>query len=827
MAYMPRLRFRSRTRKDEDSGYATDFGVSSDSGSSLSHSAAVAPAPRVPSASSTRALHGTAGGSESPSKAGPVTFDHVRSCSPTGGTSSKIPPNGSAASGQYPMLPSLVPARVAPAPPAVLPTAPSPPPTPPSATAAHPLTPPPAAAVPPLTPPPAAAAPPLTLPPAAAAELDGARTRILLVSDSPRSNSGEWEGAFVDHAPADVIEDQDRRAAEDGTGDSFQHGSSDISAEPESEDDEYEEVDEEIQVHLPKFRPLPGLLVWPNLPMLVFWLFNTGLVKKSTALLAWQVSVGELGAAKVNIDAAPEASCGWSCTTLAIFVLACVAAMLAVSYLMLRTFWREFRDDTWKPTKPAIQANEVSDPLFRCWSQIKRGVDRLICCTPPPVMPTDTEVTSTFRRYDLSGDGRMEASELLTALRDLGIEVPDPTAGARAAAEADHCGTQPLSGAMTSRKAGQPSLLLSRQFSQRLSVRRRAELRLARSIVRLYDRAGDHRLSEAEFAQVVRDAIHAELILHATPRMRGKWAKPGADKAEPARTERLLAHPFAILRGRAADCQDSMSLQLMVKSSGHAYIGMYWAWLSMLIQVACGIVSGIGPYVAPGGSAALAQVLSVALVKLLWVAVLGCFSPCTCGLTNTIVALQFTSEGVSTILVLVASGSVVATSSSLAERLRLASFFLLLLPVFAPIFQRLYDSIVVNIIVNCCRKQFSAMTAFTEAIKLLLAVPAFLANVFGMSGATSGFNVAKLTGTVKGVMTDAERARRLEGKATTVTRKVRRRKNQGKEEAIEHDPNTLLMAGAITATHDVKARRREEADDDEDAGNDDDGGGDD
>ena len=39
---------------------------------------------------------------------------------------------------------------------------------------------------------------------------------------------------------------------------------------------EYEEVEEEVEVAVPPFRPLPAIFVLPNLPMFGFWLFNTG-----------------------------------------------------------------------------------------------------------------------------------------------------------------------------------------------------------------------------------------------------------------------------------------------------------------------------------------------------------------------------------------------------------------------------------------------------------------------------------------------------------------------------------------------------------------------
>ena len=69
-------------------------------------------------------------------------------------------------------------------------------------------------------------------------------------------------------------------------------------------------------------------------------------------------------------------------------------------------------------------------------------------------------------------------------------------------------------------------------------------------------------------------------------------------------------------------------------------------------QVTCGILSGLGPYIMKGTTAAKAQVLSVAAIKLSWAAILACYSPCVCGLANAVIVSQYVSEGTATILLL-------------------------------------------------------------------------------------------------------------------------------------------------------------------------------
>tara|TARA_B110000046_G_scaffold116367_1_gene123415 strand:+ start:429 stop:629 length:201 start_codon:yes stop_codon:yes gene_type:complete len=44
-----------------------------------------------------------------------------------------------------------------------------------------------------------------------------------------------------------------------------------------ADEEDYEEVEIEVEVEVPKYKPLPGLLVFPNLPLLGFWIFGAGL----------------------------------------------------------------------------------------------------------------------------------------------------------------------------------------------------------------------------------------------------------------------------------------------------------------------------------------------------------------------------------------------------------------------------------------------------------------------------------------------------------------------------------------------------------------------
>ena len=105
---------------------------------------------------------------------------------------------------------------------------------------------------------------------------------------------------------------------------------------------EWEEVTVEEQVAVPTFKPLPGILVYPNLPVLAFWIFNSGLVKKSVAVLAYG-----------------QAGIGWN--LLAAAVLASVLVVLCTGFAMLRNFWRHYRAACWKPAASPVISTEVNE----------------------------------------------------------------------------------------------------------------------------------------------------------------------------------------------------------------------------------------------------------------------------------------------------------------------------------------------------------------------------------------------------------------------------------------------------------------------------------
>jgi hypothetical protein len=175
------------------------------------------------------------------------------------------------------------------------------------------------------------------------------------------------------------------------------------------------------------------------------------------------------------------------------------------------------------------------------------------------------------------------------------------------------------------------------------------------------------------------------------------------------------------------------------------------------------------------------------------------------------VCSQFVSEGISSVLLFYAAQN--GASDEEIAQIQLLAFLLLLLPVFLPVMQKVYDGVVVNIILNCVRKKFNPQAALASMTILCLAIPAFAAKAFGVGG--GGFNAAKLSGTVKSLTADAKKQKDAKKGATiTVKRVVRRKKGYVDDYAFGAGANAAAQI------------EQEEEEEEEDVG-DDGGGGDD
>ena len=95
------------------------------------------------------------------------------------------------------------------------------------------------------------------------------------------------------------------------------------------------------------FRRLPGVFVFPMLPLICCKMFVTGLTKSAVGLA-------------VDSDA-----CIGACRAVAVAATIGVAIFALWGWLVLLQFTRTFRAESWKPTKPPELARETRQPRVR------------------------------------------------------------------------------------------------------------------------------------------------------------------------------------------------------------------------------------------------------------------------------------------------------------------------------------------------------------------------------------------------------------------------------------------------------------------------------
>jgi len=301
---------------------------------------------------------------------------------------------------------------------------------------------------------------------------------------------------------------------------------------------------------------------------------------------------------------------------------------------------------------------------------------------------------------------------------------------------------------------------------------RQRKLRRARDLLKEYGATvTEGTLTKNEFKQVVKKVIKQLELLHPLARMRGKWNLPAEFATEPDRTERILAHPFRILHTNACDAKESMAFHLFGKAAGHAFVGMCFAWGSMTVQCILGAVVGLGPSIPKGSTNATIQIWVIALGKLGWAVVMICWCPCLCLLTNSVTAIQFVLEGAFVVVTFLS-----AEHGANKENATMTNMMvhLMLLPVFLPVLQKCYDSLLVNLILNCSKNKFNTRAALITAINFVLSIPAFIAKMCGLgASAVAKFNPAKMSSSAKALVESVKKGG-MGGKMVT-SRVVRRR----------------------------------------------------
>lgn len=173
-------------------------------------------------------------------------------------------------------------------------------------------------------------------------------------------------------------------------------------------------------------------------------------------------------------------------------------------------------------------------------------------------------------------------------------------------------------------------------------------------------------------------------------RKSGVWTIPEADVAEPARTERILARPFALYSDRAGETWQKLEGFLFFRVNGARRVTMCYRPLVLIANMSFGILSGLQPLLAEGSTEATVQICTIVSLQLTMSAVCFCCLPDADRIISRFAGAQFLCEGLATSLLLVASYDTGINSADL----RIAGFFISLVAVAVPIAQLLEQRLI-------------------------------------------------------------------------------------------------------------------------------------
>jgi hypothetical protein len=209
-------------------------------------------------------------------------------------------------------------------------------------------------------------------------------------------------------------------------------------------------------------------------------------------------------------------------------------------------------------------------------------------------------------------------------------------------------------------------------------------------------------------------------------RTRGKFAKPKEDVKEPGRTERILAHPWSISKRRASDSLDAYGFALMARAGGFTWHATSFEFTILGVQTLVGVANGIGSTLEPGSNAAVAQislVLALQAVHSIWVFV---SKPSVDRIMNMLVGTQFALEACQTAMLLL------VVYYPPAPILQTSSLILALASVAAPVLQRFYDAVIVQLVKIFVQGGFNPKAAFFAMLGLLVFLPSMIFKILGI-----------------------------------------------------------------------------------------------
>ena len=181
------------------------------------------------------------------------------------------------------------------------------------------------------------------------------------------------------------------------------------------------------------------------------------------------------------------------------------------------------------------------------------------------------------------------------------------------------------------------------------------------------------------------------LFAHVATRQRTRGSfQPGKEATEePARTERLLSRPLALLRARDSDALDQLQ-PLLGDGRGNRLAYVSYNILTLTVNITLGIIAGAVTDKTDVARATIAIKISFAA----WLILL---SPMKDRLTCWVNAIQFLLEGIAASIALSETASAAASAHCAASSQAGPAFYTGIAAVLVPILLLLYDSLFVKV----------------------------------------------------------------------------------------------------------------------------------
>lgn len=216
-------------------------------------------------------------------------------------------------------------------------------------------------------------------------------------------------------------------------------------------------------------------------------------------------------------------------------------------------------------------------------------------------------------------------------------------------------------------------------------------------------------------------------------RSQGKYGKPPNDVAEPARTERYIAHPVTFYKRKAGDILEAYQFAYFPLGGGTTSMAIYFNTLIMTLQLGLGILCGIGSTGVLVGSWAKAQVQIIFSVQFFIFAYVWCLFPAHDRGDNLMFCLQFALEGTNTAVLYYATQN--AEFPEAQARMRSSAFIVSLSALAVPLLRRFYDGVIVQCVKARRKGPFNRKAAALAFLLFVLQLQNTLLKLIGVEGA--------------------------------------------------------------------------------------------